>query len=123
MTKKTKKIDTALVGCGYWGTNIAKSLVTIKKAIYVYDENQKNTIILKKRLPYFIHIENNLNHILINKGIKNIILATPPSHNYKLLLKLIKYQKNIFVEKPGLKNLKEINLLKKKTKGPILHLN
>ena len=120
MTKKTKKIDTALVGCGYWGTNIAKSLVTFKRAIYVYDNNQKNTKILKKRLPYFIHIENNLNHILTNKGIKNIILATPPSHNYKLLLKLIKYQKNIFVEKPGLKNLKEINLLKKKRNNKIL---
>ena len=62
-------------------------MITIKRI-------QKNI----KRLPYFIHIENNLNHILTNKGIKNIILATPPSHNYKLLLKLIKYQKNIFVE-------------------------
>ena len=30
MTKNTKKIDTALIGCGYWGTNIAKSLIKIK---------------------------------------------------------------------------------------------
>ena len=43
MTKNTKKIDTALVGCGYWGTNIAKSLIPIKEAIYVFDVNKNNT--------------------------------------------------------------------------------
>ena len=112
MTKNTKKIDTALVGCGYWGTNIAKSLIPIKEAIYVFDVNKNNTKILKKRFPNFINIEKNFLNILHNKKIKNIILATPPSKNFKLLKMLVKNNKNIFVEKPGLKNLKEINLLK-----------
>ena len=31
MIKKTKKIDTALIGCGYWGTNIARTLINLKK--------------------------------------------------------------------------------------------
>ena len=31
MTKNTKKNDTALIGCGYWGTNIAKALTKLKK--------------------------------------------------------------------------------------------
>ncbi len=112
MTKNTKKIDTALVGCGYWGTNIAKSLIPIKEAIYVFDVNKNNTKILKKRFPNFINIEKNFLNILHNKKIKNIILATPPSKNFKLLKMLVKNNKNIFVEKPGLKNLKEINFLK-----------
>ena len=112
MTKNTKKIDTALIGCGYWGTNIAKSLIPIKEAIYVFDVNKNNTKILKKRFPNFINIEKNFLNILHNKKIKNIILATPPSKNFKLLKMLVKNNKNIFVEKPGLKNLKEINFLK-----------
>ena len=112
MTKNTKKIDTALVGCGYWGTNIAKSLISIKEAIYVFDVNKNNTKILKKRFPNFINIEKNFLNILHNTKIKNIILATPPSKNFKLLKMLVKNNKNIFVEKPGLKNLKEINFLK-----------
>ena len=33
MIKKTKKIDTALIGCGYWGTNIARTLINLKKNI------------------------------------------------------------------------------------------
>ena len=31
MTKNTKKNDTALIGCGYLGTNIAKVLTKVKK--------------------------------------------------------------------------------------------
>ena len=50
MTKNTKKNDTALIGCGYWGTNIAKVLTKVKKnKIIIYDENRSNSFILKKR--------------------------------------------------------------------------
>ena len=73
MSKNTKKIDTALIGCGYWGTNIAKSLIAIKRAIYVYDQNQNNCKILKKRFSNFINIEKNLSNILADKRIKNVI--------------------------------------------------
>ena len=120
MSKNTKKIDTALIGCGYWGTNIAKSLIAIKKSIYVFDENQDNCKILKKRFKNFINVENDLSTLLVNKKIKNIILATPPGKNYKLLKLFIKNKKNIFIEKPGLKNLKEITYFKKLKNNKIL---
>ena len=52
MTKNTKKNDTTLIGCGYWGTNIAKALTKLKKnKIIIYDENRSNSLILKKRFP------------------------------------------------------------------------
>ena len=120
MSKNTKKIDTALIGCGYWGTNIAKSLIAIKRTIYVYDQNQNNCKILKKRFSNFINIEKNLSNILVNKRIKNVILATPPSKNFKLLKIFIKNKKNIFIEKPGLKNVNEINYFKKFKNNKIL---
>ena len=31
MKNKTNNSDTALIGCGYWGTNIARSLISIGK--------------------------------------------------------------------------------------------
>ena len=68
MTKNTKKNDTALIGCGYWGTNIAKVLTKIKKnKIIICDENRSNSIILNKRFP---------DKTLISKSIKNIRLST-----------------------------------------------
>ena len=58
MTKNTKKIDTALIGCGYWGTNIARTLINLKKSRFlVFDENYSNSKILKSRFPKNIIIE------------------------------------------------------------------
>ena len=110
MIKKTKKIDTALIGCGYWGTNIARTLINLKKNnILVFDENYSNSKILKSRFPKNIIIEKKINNIFKNKSIKNIILATPPIKNFVLIKQAIKNEKNLFVEKPGLKNFSDIN--------------
>ena len=109
MTKNTKKNDTTLIGCGYWGTNIAKALTKLKKnKIIIYDENRLNSLILKKRFPDKTIISKNLKNILNDKNIENVILATPPEKNYQLLKQCIKNKKNIFIEKPGLKNYSEI---------------
>ena len=86
MTKNTKKNDTALIGCGYWGTNIAKVLTKIKKnKIIIYDENYSNAKTLKKRFSNKFIICKKLDLILKNQSITNLLLATPPNKNYKLL--------------------------------------
>ena len=114
MTKNTKKIDTALIGCGYWGTNIARTLINLKKCrLLVFDENYSNSKILKSRFPKNIIIEKKINNIFKSESIKNIILATPPMKNFILIKNAIKNKKNLFVEKPGLKNFSEINKISK----------
>ena len=121
MTKNTKKNDTALVGCGYWGTNIAKVLTKFQKnKIIIYDENRSNSLILKKRFLDKIIISKSLKSILHDKDIKNVILATPPEKNYRLLKQCIENKKNIFIEKPGLKNYSEIIKIKKMKNSKIL---
>ena len=121
MNFDTINCDTALVGCGYWGTNIAKVLTKIKKnKIIIYDENQANSIILKKRFLNKFIIAKKLTNILDSKKIKNIILATPPNTNYKLLSLCIKYKKNIFIEKPGLKSYSDLIKIKKLKHDKIL---
>ena len=114
MKKNTNHFQTALIGCGYWGTNITRSLLKINnKKILIFDKYKKNSIILKNRFSKRLKISNNLNEIIKNKNVKNVLLATPPNTNFALLKKLIKNNKNIFIEKPGLQNLKEINEIKK----------
>ena len=121
MKKNTSNIETALVGCGYWGTNIARSLLKIgDKKILVFDNYRQNSITLKKRFPKKLEIAKNLNSILHNKNVKNVLMATPPNINFLLLKKLIKHQKNIFIEKPGLKTFNEINKIKKLKNNKIL---
>ncbi len=114
MSFDTKNYDTALIGCGYWGTNIARVLTKIKKnKIIIYDENHTNTIILKNRFPKKLIVSNKLEKILSDKKIKNVILATPPNKNLKLLKLCIKGKKNIFIEKPGLKKYSDLVKIKK----------
>ena len=72
MNFDTINCDTALIGCGYWGTNIAKVLTKIKKnKIVVFDENHSNSIILKKRFPNNIIISKKFDYILKSNKIKN----------------------------------------------------
>ena len=114
MNFDTINCDTALIGCGYWGTNIAKVLTKIKKnKIIVFDENHLNSIILKKRFPNNIIISKKLDYILKSNKIKNTILATPPEQNLKLLKFCIENKKNIFIEKPGLKKYSDLIKIKK----------
>ena len=115
MLKKKIKSNVVLVGSGYWGTNITKNLIKLKiNKIFVYDINKKNASILKKRFPKKIVIAKNFKSLLLNKDLIFFIFATPPSENFKLISHAIKYQKKIFLEKPGFKNLNEIKKIKKK---------
>ena len=103
----------ALVGCGYWGTIVAKTLLSLKfKNIIIYDQNLRYAEILKKKYSKLV-IEKNLNKILRNKSIHNCFLITPPSKNYDLIKKFLKHKKNIFVEKPGTTKLNDLVKLRK----------
>ncbi len=104
--QKKHDAENALVGCGYWGTNIANTLLKIKKKLIIYDSNSKNSKILNKRFKNQTDIKT-YKQILQNKKIKNIFFATPPSQNFNLLSEALKFKKNIFVEKPAFKNISD----------------
>ena len=101
-----KKNTIAIIGLGYWGTIVTNTVVSMNKfkKIYVYDNNNQRVINIKKKFGSKI-IYTNFNKIKNDNQIKNIFLATPPKDNYKILTTLIKKNKNILVEKPGLINL------------------
>jgi len=115
MLKKKNKEFTALIGTGYWGTNIARNLLKLcKKKLYIFDNNIENMNILVKKFPNKFIIINEYKHLLENQTIKNFIFATPPSQNFKLVSEALTYKKKIFLEKPGFKNYIEIQQIKKK---------
>ena len=71
-SKKDQKI--AVIGCGYWGTIVAKTLISLRfKNIIIYDKNIKYTKILKKKFPQLI-IEKKLEQILNDHSILNCFL-------------------------------------------------
>ncbi len=101
-----------LFGSGYWGTNIANNLVKLGISKFlVFDKNLKNSQTLKKRYPKNVEIIKNIEPFFKNKNYKYFIFATPPSANFRLIKKALKYKKNIFIEKPGFKDFREIDKL------------
>ena len=105
-TNKNQKI--AVIGSGYWGSIIINTLIKLNfKNIIIFDKSIKNKKIAKKKFK-IVKFENNFSNILIDTDILNVFVATPPSENLKIVRKLISKNKNIFLEKPGFKKVKDI---------------
>ena len=104
---KSQKI--VIIGSGYWGSIIIKTLIELGfKNLIIFDKSIKNKKIAKKKFK-IIKFENNFSNLLNQKDIANFFVVTPPSENLKIVKKLIIYNKNIFLEKPGFNNVKDIN--------------
>ena len=106
--------NIVVIGCGYWGSIIIDCIKKLKKfkQIYVCDEDNTKTKIIKKRFSDFVKIIN-LNEISKYKDIEFVYLATPPSKNLKLVRYILPLNKNIMIEKPGFSKLKEFEIIKK----------
>ena len=114
-TNKSQKI--VIIGSGYWGSIIIKTLIELGfKNLIIFDKSIENKKIAKKKFK-IIKFENNFSNLLNKKDIVNFFVVTPPSENLKIVKKLIMFNKNIFLEKPGFNNVKDIkkieNYLKK----------
>tara|TARA_B100000579_G_C22761004_1_gene818939 strand:- start:355 stop:1323 length:969 start_codon:yes stop_codon:yes gene_type:complete len=112
-----KKETIAIIGLGYWGSIVTNTLVTLKifKKIYICDSDHKKVQIIKKKFKNKVQ-KVSINQILNNEFIKNIFLATPPKNNFRILKLLLKKNKNILIEKPGLIKMSHYKIIKKKLK-------
>ena len=116
--KQFKKLKVGVVGCGYWATNIIKSLEEEGfKNIYVYDSDKKKLKTIKSKFNQ-IKIFNSLNQIL-KLDLNCVLLVTPPSTHYNIAKKILSKNINLFIEKPSTlksKHLKELIYISNKKK-------
>ncbi len=119
----SKKTQVAIIGCGHWGTNIIKTLTSLKLSkIYCFDNNYKNLKKIKDRFNEVI-LCNDLDKILENKDIKVAFVCVPTSLIYNFSKILIKNKKNVFLEKPvsnDINKVIELSRLSKKNKVRIM---
>ncbi|MHA1340694.1 MAG: Gfo/Idh/MocA family protein [Promethearchaeota archaeon] len=94
----------ALIGCGYWGQNIARVINEIneqsekKIQLYLFDIDASKAKYLAKK--YNFNFVNNIDDIFSNKEISAVLIITPSSTHYDLTLKALNADKDVFVEKP-----------------------
>lgn len=101
------KIRVAIVGYGYWGINIAKS---IAKSTYfelgcIYDEDANR--VREAQKLYNFKIYSSYQEILQDENIEAVLIITPPHTHFALAKEALLAGKHIFVEKPLTTSLKE----------------
>lgn len=91
-------IKVALLGCGYWGKNLARNLNDIGALAGVYDPNdtRKKTIAEENKVIGY----SDYGSILKNDQVSAIVIATPTPTHYELAKQALEARKDVFIEKP-----------------------
>lgn len=95
------KLHIGIVGCGYWGSKLLEKFTNFKKEcdISCYDLDPSVCKQIKDTHPEN-KIADSYEEILRDNEIDAIVIATPISSHYVLVLKALENNKNVFVEKP-----------------------
>lgn len=89
--------SVALIGCGYWGRNLARNLVQIGVLHSVCDEDAAAA----KSIADSAGVRaGSLDQILSDETIAAVVIATPPSTHSELAIRALESGKDVFVEKP-----------------------
>ena len=110
------KRKVGMIGLGNWGKNIYRNLDEFNVLELVYDKNLKdlylNTLTKNK-------ITQDINDIFLSKKIDSVVIASPAITHKDYIIKSLKNNKNVFVEKPlclSLKDTIEIEKVAKESK-------
>ena len=96
---KFKKLKVGIIGCGYWATNIIKTLEEENfKNICVFDNDLDKRRIIKKNFN-FLNVCKSLEELL-QIELDCIFIVTPSSTHFNLAKKVLNKGTNLFVEKP-----------------------
>ena len=109
----------SVIGCGYWGKNIIKTLSKNGSLYSVHDLNED----IQKKFSNNYSLKNiSLEKMLADKNVNGVMIATNANTHYEVAMQCLENGKDIFIEKPICLSLSEAeNLgLFSKRKGLIL---
>ncbi|MFH1848101.1 MAG: Gfo/Idh/MocA family oxidoreductase [Candidatus Omnitrophota bacterium] len=96
-----KKLNLALIGCGYWGPNYIRAFNELPKSgIKVccdLDGAKRDKI---KGMYPKIHVTSDYKDIAKHRDIDAVVVATPPDTHYRIVKHLLESGKHVLVEKP-----------------------
>ncbi len=106
------KIKIALIGCGNWGSNIARNLFDLESLACVYDTNNQliKTISNNFKVPIL-----SLNEIFSDNEINAVVISSPANTHKELAQMALNSNKDVFIEKPFCLSLKDAQLLSELT--------
>lgn len=100
------KINTALIGYGYWGKLLYKYLEQSEgfNLSYVYFPSLKKYDRESISSKYGSEFTSDINEIWNDESVQNVIIATPIDTHYEVVKMALTNNKNVLVEKPLTEN-------------------
>jgi len=102
-------IEIAQIGCGYWGPNLLRNLVTNKrcKVKTVVDLSAERLKYVSELYPS-IHTTSDVSEVLSDQNVHAVVISTPVATHYELTLKTLESGKHVLVEKPMARTVSEV---------------
>ena len=91
--------NVALLGCGYWGKNLARNLHELGALQLVCDPAESGRIAAAENAPG-VATSSEFNDALESDDIKAVAIATPAETHFELAAAALNAGKDVFVEKP-----------------------
>ena len=97
----TKKLNVGIIGCGYWGPNLARNFNQLPGAELkiLCDGQQDRLDHMKTQYPH-AEMTSDHNEVINRKDIDVVAIATPIRTHYALAKQSLLAGKHTFVEKP-----------------------
>lgn len=94
-------IGTAVVGCGYWGPNLARNVADscALRLSALCDRDPAQLQVLAQRHPQVSAVLE-LDAVLCDDSVEAVIFATPPPTHHPLVKRALQAGKHVLVEKP-----------------------
>jgi predicted dehydrogenase len=95
------KINTAQIGCGYWGPNLLRNQwlnprCNIKGVVDLSEERRQ---FVKSNYPS-VDVFDDINAVFEDPEIEAVIIATPAGTHFQLTMQALEAGKHVLVEKP-----------------------
>ncbi len=105
---ENQKIKVGVIGAGYWGKNLIRNFNSTGRSLvkFVCDLLQDNLQRTKVFYPDTL-LTNNYIELLDDEELNLICIATPPETHFKIAKKCIEAGKNVLIEKPMCKTVRE----------------
>ena len=95
----TKSPSIALLGCGYWGKNLARNFHNLESLKLVCDPAQAGRQTAKETVPG-VAVSCEFRDAIQASDIEAVVIATPAETHFELAAAALKAGKDVFVEKP-----------------------
>jgi predicted dehydrogenase len=95
----SKSPHIALLGCGYWGKNLARNLHKLGALRLVCDPAESGRLIAAEIAPQ-VATSSEFNDALKSGDIEAVVIATPAETHFDLAAAALNAGKDVFVEKP-----------------------